>query len=155
VGFVEGTDLASAHVDVIVTDGFTGNIALKTGEGTARLVGDALREELSANLFSKLGALAALGPLKRAAQADGSPADEWRRVSGAEWNSGQIAWLCRCHRGFGSDGAGLHPCEIRLSGTHGRAACLGRRFHGRTCACAQAKRTENRRDTDEVEEGQP
>jgi glycerol-3-phosphate acyltransferase PlsX len=65
VGFVEGTDLASAHVDVIVTDGFTGNIALKTGEGTARLVSDALREELSANIFSKLGAMAALGPLKR------------------------------------------------------------------------------------------
>ncbi|MGY6549725.1 MAG: phosphate acyltransferase PlsX [Roseinatronobacter sp.] len=65
VGFVEGTDLASAHVDVIVTDGFTGNIALKTGEGTARLVGDVLREELTGSLMSKLGAMAALGPLRR------------------------------------------------------------------------------------------
>ena len=65
VGFVEGTDLASAHVDVIVTDGFTGNIALKTGEGTAKLITDALREELTATLASKLGALAASGPLRR------------------------------------------------------------------------------------------
>lgn len=65
VGFVEGTDLASAHVDVIVTDGFTGNVALKTGEGTARLIADTLREELTVSLFSKLGALAASGPLKR------------------------------------------------------------------------------------------
>lgn len=65
VGFVEGTDLASAHVDVIVTDGFTGNVALKTGEGTAKLISDTLREELTASLVSKLGALAAYGPLKR------------------------------------------------------------------------------------------
>ncbi len=65
IGFVEGNDLASAHVDVIVTDGFTGNIALKTGEGTARLIADTLREELTASALSRLGALAAYGPLKR------------------------------------------------------------------------------------------
>ena len=65
VGFVEGTDLASEHVDVIVTDGFTGNVALKTGEGTARLIADTLREELTVSLSSKLGALAASGPLRR------------------------------------------------------------------------------------------
>ena len=38
VGFVEGVDLPSDKVDVIVTDGFTGNVALKTGEGTARMI---------------------------------------------------------------------------------------------------------------------
>ncbi len=65
VGFVEGSDFASAHVDVIVTDGFTGNVALKTGEGTAKLVADTLREEFTASLLSKLGALAATGPLQR------------------------------------------------------------------------------------------
>jgi phosphate acyltransferase len=57
VGFVEGGDIPSARVDVIVTDGFTGNIALKTGEGTAKLVGDFLRESFRANLFTMLGAL--------------------------------------------------------------------------------------------------
>ncbi len=65
VGFVEGTDLASADVDVIVTDGFTGNIALKTGEGTARLVSESLREELTASLWSKAAALVASSPLRR------------------------------------------------------------------------------------------
>ena len=40
VGFVEGGDLPSSRVDVVVTDGFTGNIALKTGEGTANFISD-------------------------------------------------------------------------------------------------------------------
>jgi phosphate acyltransferase len=65
VGFVEGGDLPSARVDVIVTDGFTGNIALKTGEGTARLVGDFLKEAFNASFLSKFAALLALGSLKR------------------------------------------------------------------------------------------
>jgi glycerol-3-phosphate acyltransferase PlsX len=65
VGFVEGNDLPSARVDVIVTDGFTGNIALKTGEGTAKLAGELLKEALTANPLARLGALLALGPLKR------------------------------------------------------------------------------------------
>jgi hypothetical protein len=41
VGFVEGSDIPSDRVDVIVTDGFTGNVALKTGEGTAKLINEA------------------------------------------------------------------------------------------------------------------
>ncbi|WP_292263387.1 phosphate acyltransferase PlsX [Brevundimonas sp.] len=64
-GFVEGTDLATGVVDVVVTDGFTGNIALKTAEGTARLISGLLRESLSSSLTSKLGALIALPALKR------------------------------------------------------------------------------------------
>ena len=54
VGFVEGGDLPSGRVDVIVTDGFTGNVALKTGEGTARLIGDFLREAFNATLMSRI-----------------------------------------------------------------------------------------------------
>ena len=65
VGFVEGNDLPSARVDVIVTDGFTGNIALKTGEGTAKLAGELLKEALTASPLAKFGALLAMGPLKR------------------------------------------------------------------------------------------
>ncbi|MCT8329111.1 phosphate acyltransferase PlsX [Albidovulum sediminis] len=68
VGFVEGGDLPSAKVDVIVTDGFTGNIALKTGEGTAKLVGELLREALGGSFLSKIGALFAIGPLRRLQQ---------------------------------------------------------------------------------------
>ncbi len=57
IGFVEGGDLPSARVDVIVTDGFTGNIALKTGEGTANLISGLLRAALTATPISMLGAL--------------------------------------------------------------------------------------------------
>jgi phosphate acyltransferase len=59
VGFVEGSDIPSERVDVIVTDGFTGNIALKTGEGTARLVSDFLRATLTSTIWAKLGYLLA------------------------------------------------------------------------------------------------
>ncbi|MFM2354624.1 MAG: hypothetical protein RLZZ528_360 [Pseudomonadota bacterium] len=65
VGFVEGGDLPSARVDVIVTDGFTGNIALKTGEGTAKLVGDFLRDAFNAGILSRFAALLAMGSLRR------------------------------------------------------------------------------------------
>jgi glycerol-3-phosphate acyltransferase PlsX len=65
VGFVEGGDLPSARVDVIVTDGFTGNVALKTGEGTAKLIADFLREAFGAGLLSKFAAILALNSLKR------------------------------------------------------------------------------------------
>ena len=52
-GFVEGDDISKGAVDVIVTDGFTGNIALKTAEGTARLVAGFLREALSGGILAK------------------------------------------------------------------------------------------------------
>ena len=65
VGFVEGGDIPSSRVDVIVTDGFTGNIALKTGEGTAALIRDFLREAFKATPLSRIAALLALTSLKR------------------------------------------------------------------------------------------
>jgi glycerol-3-phosphate acyltransferase PlsX len=65
VGFVEGGDIPGDRVDVIVTDGFTGNVALKTGEGTAKLISDFMREAFGGSLLSKLGALLALGSLRR------------------------------------------------------------------------------------------
>ena len=64
-GFVEGGDIMGARVDVIVTDGFTGNIALKTGEGTAKLVGDFLKEAFRNSVMSKFAALLAMTSLKR------------------------------------------------------------------------------------------
>jgi len=62
-GFVEGDDIAEGTVDVIVTDGFTGNIALKTAEGTAKLVTGFLRAALRRSFFGRLGALIASGAL--------------------------------------------------------------------------------------------
>jgi glycerol-3-phosphate acyltransferase PlsX len=64
IGFVEGHDIFSDRVDVVVTDGFTGNVALKTMEGADKLIGDTLREELTRSLPRKLGALAAAPALK-------------------------------------------------------------------------------------------
>lgn len=64
VGFVEGGDIPSDRVDVIVTDGFTGNIALKTGEGTAKLVGDFLKAAFKSGPMAMLGALLASKALK-------------------------------------------------------------------------------------------
>ena len=58
VGFVEGDDIFSDKVDVVVTDGFTGNVALKAMEGAARLIADAMREEFTRTTLRKLGALA-------------------------------------------------------------------------------------------------
>ena len=65
VGYVEGVDLPSNRVDVIVTDGFTGNVALKTAEGTARLIGDFLREAFNATWASKFSGLLAGAALAR------------------------------------------------------------------------------------------
>jgi glycerol-3-phosphate acyltransferase PlsX len=56
-GFVEGDDLGKGTVDVVVTEGFTGNIALKTAEGTARQVGTYLRDAMKSSFMSMLGAL--------------------------------------------------------------------------------------------------
>jgi phosphate acyltransferase len=64
-GFVEGDDIAKGAADVVVTDGFTGNIALKTGEGTARLVAHFLREALTGSMLGKLGALIAYPALRK------------------------------------------------------------------------------------------
>lgn len=65
VGFIEGGDLPGRKADVIVTDGFTGNVALKTGEGSAKLIADFLGEAFRSSLLAKAGAFLALGALGR------------------------------------------------------------------------------------------
>ncbi len=65
VGFVEGRDLPGDTADVIVTDGFTGNVALKTGEGTANLIADLLREAFQYSILSRIAALLAYPSLRR------------------------------------------------------------------------------------------
>jgi glycerol-3-phosphate acyltransferase PlsX len=63
-GFVEGDDIAKGTVDVVVTEGFTGNIALKTAEGTAKQLATYLKLSLSRTLISRIGALLASGAFK-------------------------------------------------------------------------------------------
>ena len=65
IGFVEGSDIPSSKVDVIVTDGFTGNIALKSAEGTASFIANALKSSFKQNILSQISALIANRPLRR------------------------------------------------------------------------------------------
>jgi len=57
VGFIEGGDIPSNLIDIIVTDGFTGNIAIKTAEGTSRLISEKLKFAFNSNIFSRIGSL--------------------------------------------------------------------------------------------------
>jgi glycerol-3-phosphate acyltransferase PlsX len=57
IGFVEGDDISEGATDVVVTDGFTGNIALKSAEGTARLVGGWMKDALSGTPNARFGAM--------------------------------------------------------------------------------------------------
>ena len=65
IGFVEGGDISGDVVDVVVTDGFTGNVASKTGEGTAALIGERLREAFRHTPLSRLASLLAITSLRR------------------------------------------------------------------------------------------
>ena len=64
-GFVEGNDIAEGKVDVIITDGFSGNIALKTAEGTAKLVTFLLEKSFKSSILSKIGYLLSKNGLKK------------------------------------------------------------------------------------------
>ncbi|MEQ1954805.1 phosphate acyltransferase PlsX [Mesorhizobium sp. CN2-181] len=64
-GFVEGDDIGKGTVDVVVTEGFSGNIALKTAEGTARQISGYLRAAMSRTLMAKIGYFFAKGAFDR------------------------------------------------------------------------------------------
>ena len=64
-GYIEGNELMKGKSNVIVTDGFTGNIALKTAEGTAKFLVDNLKKSLSENIFSKLSIIFSYFSLKK------------------------------------------------------------------------------------------
>ena len=68
VGNVEGREAFSGKIDAIVTDGFTGNVFLKTVEGFGKFVKRSLTESLKKNIFSKIGAIGALPGIKRFAK---------------------------------------------------------------------------------------
>lgn len=65
IGFVEGDDISLGAADVVVTDGFTGNVALKTAEGAARLIGGWVKEALTGSVLSKAAALLMMPALNR------------------------------------------------------------------------------------------
>jgi phosphate acyltransferase len=65
IGFVEGDTLFQGTADIVVCDGFSGNVALKTGEGVAKMIQGSLKQALSENFLAMLGALLARPALKR------------------------------------------------------------------------------------------
>ncbi len=65
VGFIEGDDIGRGTVDVIVTDGFTGNIALKTAEGTVKLINELVRRTFRSSIMAGLGYLLARPALRK------------------------------------------------------------------------------------------
>jgi glycerol-3-phosphate acyltransferase PlsX len=65
VGYVEGRDIFSGDVDVVVTDGFTGNVVLKTSEGAAAAINAIIKREILSSTMGKLGALFLRGTFKR------------------------------------------------------------------------------------------
>lgn len=67
-GFVEGNDIGQGIVDVVVTEGFSGNIALKTAEGTVRQVSSYLREAMTHSIFARLGYILAQGAFRQLKQ---------------------------------------------------------------------------------------
>jgi glycerol-3-phosphate acyltransferase PlsX len=106
-GFVEGHDIAAGTTDVVVTDGFTGNVALKTAEGSLRLIGDLLRQVFSSSLSAKLGYVLARSGLERLR--------EWldpRRYNGAVM-LGLNGVLVKSHGG--TDAAGFaHAVDVAM-----------------------------------------
>ena len=98
-GYIEGNDIAMGAVDVVVTDGFTGNVALKTAEGTARLVASYVREALTSGVISKVGAALASSGLKRLKE---------RKMDPSNVNGGVLLGLngvvVKSHGGTDADG---------------------------------------------------
>ena len=64
IGFVEGNDIYTGDVDIVVTDGFIGNVALKSSEGLAKMIRIALKQAFSANVLTKIAGIIALPVLR-------------------------------------------------------------------------------------------
>ena len=64
-GFIEGSHIMDGDVNVVVADGFTGNVALKTAEGTANFITSELKQAMKSSIFGKLGSLISMTSLKK------------------------------------------------------------------------------------------
>lgn len=106
-GYVEGTDIFSGDVDVVVCDGFVGNVALKSIEGTASMIGTMIREEIDRSWLRKLSGLFAL-PLLKALR---------KRMNPDHYNGASLVGLngivVKSHGGVGVEGF-LAALEVAL-----------------------------------------
>ncbi|OFW87959.1 MAG: phosphate acyltransferase [Alphaproteobacteria bacterium RIFCSPHIGHO2_02_FULL_46_13] len=108
-GFIEGNDIPMGTVDVVVTDGFTGNVALKTAEGVSKLMTTVLKKKLKESPLAMFGAFLAMGALKKL-KAEMDP----RRYNGGMF-LGLDGVCVKSHGGmdaFGFSNAILHAAEI-------------------------------------------
>lgn len=106
IGNVEGKDLYASKADVIVSDGFTGNVALKVSEGVVETLFHMARREITKNLFAKIGLLLMKGHLKRI----------YKRVDYSEYGGAQLLGLNGvCIVGHGRSNANAVKNAIRLA----------------------------------------
>ena len=136
-GNVEGNDIYKGTTDVVVCDGFVGNVALKSSEGLAHMLGDFMREEFKRDPLSKLMALAAYPVLNRFR----------RRVDPRRYNGASLLGL----RGLGAEEPWLgRPSRIRVrvaSRVRGGAPPRARAHGGRHAAICCATRADARKST--------
>lgn len=125
-GFIEGNNIGKGNVDVVVTEGFSGNIALKTAEGTAEQMGVYLREAMNSSMMSRLGALMASGGFK-ALKA---------RMDTRQYNGGSFLGLkgivIKSHGGtdeIGFASAINYACEFAHAGLVSRIGDDVKQFH--------------------------
>ena len=115
-GFIEGDQIGQGVVDVVVVEGFAGNIALKTAEGTARQISEYLKAAMRRTWISRLGAAAGGRRLPRSEGQDGPAPVQRRHVPGAQRHRGQeprrhrCAGLCQRRRSRVRDGAKPAHC---------------------------------------------
>ena len=148
-GFIEGDRLSRGEVDVIVCDGFSGNIALKTAEGTVRFVTDLLRRAFSSSARSKIG-FPDLAPRDAiAARSSRSEQSQWRGLSRAERYRREEPWQRErdrrrhCDRQCGEDGAQrTAAADRRRSGTYGAGGVIRSVITG-TGSALPARRVSN------------
>lgn len=136
-GFVEGYDFTSGKVDVVVTDGFSGNVALKAGEGVMKMATALLRQVFNRNLISRLGYLLVRPGLERM--------KEWldpRRYNGAVF-VGLNGVVVKSHGGTDAEG---FACAVDVAMdmvTHNFNASIRERLEHMTALMAQRQSHES------------
>jgi glycerol-3-phosphate acyltransferase PlsX len=136
IGNVEGRDIFSGQADVIVCDGFVGNVALKTSEGIGRFVRDVLRESLTRTVTAKVGALLS----RQAFNAFR------RRLDPSEYGGAPllgVRGVCIIGHGSSNDRAIFNGIRVAYEFSRsGANQCIEREFAGRSRHISQAAVTE-------------
>jgi glycerol-3-phosphate acyltransferase PlsX len=134
-GFVEGDDIGKGTVDVVVTEGFSGNIALKSAEGTARQIAEYLRAAMSRTLLARIGYVLAKGAFDRLREKM-----DVRKTNGGVF-LGLNGLVVKSHGGTDAEG---FAAAVELAYDMARRDLLGRirrdleLFHGRQSEIAAA-----------------